>query len=130
MKVLYLIRGVSGSGKTTLAKKLVAADPENSKEFCADYFFEQGGSYKFDPTLLPAAHAWCRDAVAEALKAGILNVYVHNTFVRQWELDSYGALASIWGYAVVEITVSSTAFKNVHGVPAETIERQRKNFEF
>ena len=38
-------------------------------------------------------------------------------------------LAEKYGYKVVEIIIKSN-FKNIHGVPAEKVEKQRQRFEF
>lgn len=50
---LYLIRGASGSGKNTLAAKLGCPVVE------ADMFFQTDEGYKYDPSRIKQAHAWC-----------------------------------------------------------------------
>lgn len=53
---------------------------------------------------------------------------VSNTFVRKWEMQHYVDCAKHYGYTVVEIICRGN-FNNVHGVPAEIIDRMRNNFE-
>ena len=53
---------------------------------------------------------------------------VSNTFVRKWEMQHYVDCAKHYGYTVVEIICIGN-FNNVHGVPAEIIDRMRNNFE-
>jgi predicted kinase len=58
MKELFLLRGLPGSGKSTLAKSLGGMQIE------ADKYFMDGDEYKFDPSKLKEAHAWCQNAVS------------------------------------------------------------------
>lgn len=123
-KVLYLIRGVSGSGKSTLAniitKVNVSAD---------DYFTNKYGDYCFDQSKLKAAHEWCLHETEEYMKLDAIEVAVHNTFTRKWEMKPYYELAKKYGYEVVEIIVKSN-FKNEHNVPEAKLEAQKARFEY
>ena len=87
-KVLYLIRGVSGSGKTTLAniitKVNVSAD---------DYFTNKYGDYYYDQSKLKVAHEYCLHETEEYMKLDAIEVAVHNTFTRKWEMKPYYELA-------------------------------------
>ena len=59
MKTLILLRGLPGSGKSTLAKQLVNKDYAHKE---ADMFFvDSEGNYKFEPSKIKDAHAWCKD---------------------------------------------------------------------
>ena len=60
-KNLYLVRGVPGAGKSTFAKNL------GCTHFETDEFFMVDGEYKFDPSKLKEAHAWCLDQVELAM---------------------------------------------------------------
>lgn len=121
--VLYLIRGVSGSGKSYLAERLTKAN------YSADDFFMDDGEYKFDEFLLQEAHDYCQDEVRYAMENQCPTIAVHNTFTRRWEMKPYYDLAKEFGYNVIEIIVKSDCFENVHGVPEETIAKQRARFE-
>lgn len=129
MKVLYIIRGVSGSGKSTLAFKIANDNLLLSKCFEADQFFRKDGEYVFDASKLKEAHEWCRGNTEAAMKLGIPNVIVSNTFTQKWEYAPYLKLAEEYGYEVQEIIVRSN-FKNVHNVPDEIVKKQRARFEY
>lgn len=64
---LVLIRGLPGSGKTTMARALSRKGYDHHE---ADHYFERGGTYKFDPTELPEAHAQCLKRTRTASLAG------------------------------------------------------------
>lgn len=123
-KVLYLIRGVSGSGKSHLAWKITPC------EVSADnYFYDGSGKYKFISEKLSEAHKFCQNETEIYMLMGAYEIAVHNTFTRRWELEPYYKLAEKYGYKVVEIIIKSN-FKNIHGVPAEKVEKQQQRFEF
>lgn len=122
--VLYLIRGVSGSGKSYLAERLTKAN------YSADDYFMFDGEYIFDKSQIQEAHDYCYEEVVFAMEEKCPTIAVHNTFTERWELDPYYALARRYGYNVIEIIVKSDCFENVHGVPEETIAKQKARFEF
>ena len=122
MKTLILIRGLPGSGKSTLAKKLRYEHLE------ADMFFEQDGEYKFNPALLREAHQWCQERTKQAMRMNWAGIVVSNTFTQRWEMDPYLKLAREHGYTV-QIIECKGKFENVHGVPAEAIEKMRQRWE-
>lgn len=129
MKTLYLLRGIPGSGKTTLAMELVYHMCEEVVQFAADQYYEIMNT-SFDSRLLKKAHEWCQTSVEEAMKLGIENVLVHNTFVRQWEMDPYLEMAEEYGYKVVSLIVENRhGNKSIHNVPEQTIDKMRSNFE-
>jgi predicted kinase len=134
MRNIILIRGISGSGKSTLGDLLCAGTGAVSLA-ADDYFIDSDGEYKFNPSLLPQAHAHCQALTRQAMAAG-RSVVVHNTFVQRWEMQAYFDLAAVHDYRV---TVASTydggcsneelAARNEHGVPLAGIERMRDNWE-
>lgn len=127
MSVLTLVRGVPGSGKSTMALELLKRNG-NADHWEADMFFIDGsGLYSYDPRKVAKAHKWCLARTAESLKKG-RDVIVSNTFIRRWELDPYLKL-SIKYDADVVYTTCVGRFKNVHGVPDETVESMRDNME-
>lgn len=124
MSKLTLIRGLPGSGKSTLARKLMT---DGSRHYEADMYFEVNGEYLFDPRLLPKAHKWCQNKARAALNAG-LDVIVSNTFSQRWEMQPYIDMAGELG-ATVEILTAVGNYQNIHGVPAEAIQRMRSRWE-
>ena len=127
MKVLYIIRGISGSGKTSLANKLspfvYSAD---------DWFTDEDGNYDFLPEFLADAHADCFTNVECAMLDGIEEendvLAVANTFSQAWEAQPYFKLAKRYGYSSFVVECQNT-FKNVHGVPQETINAMENRWE-
>ena len=118
---LIIIRGIPGSGKSTLAKKLCAL--LNGEYYEADMFFEQSGSYIFDPTKLAEAHAWCFDRVKESLSSGKLTI-VANTFCQDAHMRPYMELTE--KHIIIQL---DTSYGSVHNVPDYAIERMREQLK-
>ena len=135
MKVLYIVRGLSGSGKSSLGEAI--ANPiwcsERESFFkdiysADDYFTDKQGNYNFDPNKLADAHADCFSKVEIAMTKDIIKVVVANTFSQSWEAEPYFKLAKKYDYSPFVVECQNT-FKNVHGVPQETIEAMRTRWE-
>jgi len=130
MKNLILVRGVSGSGKTTVANLF-----SNALVFSTDDYWELGGNgYQFDASKLGIAHKWNKNRVEESMKYfdgnnNNVNIVVHNTFTTEWEMKPYVAMAEKYGYRVHTIIVENRHnSQNVHGVPQETLDKQKNRF--
>lgn len=130
-KNLYLLRGIPGAGKSTLAKQFGDA------HFETDNYFMVDGEYKFDPTKLRDAHAWCLGEVELAM---ILNhttygldasdIVVSNTFTQEWEMEKYYKLAEAYGYRVFSIIVENRhGGVNQHNVPEDKLQAMKDRFE-
>jgi predicted kinase len=128
-KNLIILRGLPGSGKSTLAKMLVGDESYCHKE--ADmYFVDRDGNYKFDPSKIKDAHAWCKEEIEFAMEYEHSPVVVSNTFTQEWEMDSYYELASKYGYRVHSLIVENRhGGVNEHGVPTEKLEQMKNRFE-
>jgi energy-coupling factor transporter ATP-binding protein EcfA2 len=127
-KELFLLRGLPGSGKSTLAKSLSNALTGYVE---ADMFFMRDGEYKFDPNVLPLAHAWCQNKVRNWMgEYGLDEIIVSNTFTQEWELKPYYKLAEEHGYIVFSVIVENRhGGENEHGVPDDKLEQMKNRFE-
>jgi predicted kinase len=124
MKELFLLRGVPGAGKSTLAKSLGGMHIESDK------YFMDGDEYKFDPSKLKDAHAWCQNAVKVWTKNGVEKIVISNTFTQEWEMDYYFDLAKEHGYRVYSLIVENRhGNKDVHNVPEEKLLQMKQRFE-
>ena len=124
MKELFLLRGVPGAGKSTLAKSLGGMHIESDK------YFMDGDEYKFDPSKLKDAHAWCQNAVRVWAKNSVEKIVVSNTFTQEWEIDYYFELAKEHGYRVYSLIVENRhGNKDIHNVPEEKLVQMKNRFE-
>lgn len=124
MKKLVIIRGLPGSGKTTLAKSMCKEGPWC--HFEADMFFEKDGTYQYNRSLIGNAHFWCKNQAMKALQDG-KNVIISNTFTTRREITDY--LDFLKGeFDEIKIFTATGNYKNVHGVPDETIEKMKSRW--
>jgi predicted kinase len=133
---ITFVRGLPGSGKTMWAERIRSTETRKTVMVAADDFMlNENGQYAFNPDMLRHCHDLCTEDAHKALDAG-LHVIVHNTFTKKWEFNSY--LMSIDEFdaevAIVDIfdaglTDESLADRNSHGVPIETIERMRYEYQ-
>lgn len=122
MANLLIVRGLPGSGKSTFAKRV--AFTMNMTHVEADMFFvDKSGQYNFDPLKLKEAHEWCQNRTRTLLDSG-KDVIVSNTFVKKWEAEPYLKMTKN-----VSIIVMKSEYDNIHGVPAEVIERMKNSWE-
>ena len=127
MNELFIIRGLPGSGKSTFARKLAQRIPDAKVREADDYFTDSAGVYNFDHNKIREAHKLCQERVMNDLSRGITCI-VSNTFVKHWEMEYYKDLARKFNIPYTVIHVQGD-FDNVHNVPADVVERMRKNWE-
>lgn len=132
MKIAYIMRGIPGSGKSTVASEL--AGESGVIHSTDDFFYDDGGVYRFDPNLLGRNHARNQAAFRESLSLGISPVVCDNTNSQRWEFEPYVELAKEQGYIVAVVSLSHpdpdvAAARNVHGVSAEVIRRMINRWE-
>lgn len=108
-----------------MAKELAAVGYEHHE---ADQYFEQEGTYRFNPDLLDEAHDWCLAQTIDSLMRGA-DCVVANTFTRQLEMAPYMEAAICYG-ATLHILEARGNWPNSHGVPQETINRMRERWEY
>ena len=122
---LVLIRGLPGSGKSTIARTLHEAGFE---WFEADFYhLNADGDYCYNPANVQVAHKWCQNEARKALEAG-RRVVVSNTFTRRFEIEPYFEMAESLGIKP-NVLVATGKFENVHGVPADVVEKMRQRWE-
>ena len=130
-KNLLLVRGVSGSGKTTFIEEFIK---NVSLSIATDDFFYNDGVYLFNRDYLAEYHQRCIESVISEMESpsteGYCKIVVHNTFVKEWEMQPYFDLAEKYGYNVCTIIIENRHKSNsVHDVPKDTIKAQRDRFE-
>lgn len=131
---LILIRGLLGSGKSTFAKKIkegyfnVPIGDDYFEHFEDDMFFTNTkGEYKFDPSKLKDAHAWCFDKTRGHLLFKD-SVIVSNTFIKYWEMKPY--LEYAFNNSIeTHIYEMKSQYGSIHNVPTATMERMQRDFE-
>ena len=124
MKKLYIVRGVPGCGKTTFAEsicdKVVSAD---------DYHMTADGVYDWKPENMAAAHRYSQGKTRSIMETG-KDVAVANTSTTVKEMKPYYKMAEEFGYTVFSVIVENRhGGKDVHNVPAETLEKMKNRFD-
>jgi predicted kinase len=125
--MLYLIRGLPGSGKTTLSETLMNNNMIDVFFEADQYFYLNGhGVYRYDPSLIKDAHAWCQTCTFNALNSGS-RVAVSNTFVRRWEMEPYLEFCRE-AQIPLRICVCEGYWSSIHA-PHNVIESMRERWE-
>ena len=86
-------------------------------------YLEVNGQYQYDASRIRDAHNWCQNMARQALAAG-KRVVVSNTFTQLREMTPYIKMTK--NTQVIEATGK---WQNVHGVPAEMLERMAIRWE-
>ena len=134
MKKVIIMRGCSGSGKSTWAKKFKEEQDLEVVIVSADnYWFDAEGNYNFNPARLGEAHAYCYKTFVENLEQRVPIVIVDNTNTTLAEIAPYLTHAQYHGYKVEIVRCTcpyeTAAQRNVHGVPAKTVESMYKRMQ-
>lgn len=123
-KNCILVRGIVGSGKSSFAEFI------GGVVCCADDYFMVDGEYKFDGAKLKQAHESCKLKFEHAVLEGQPKIVVANTNTQEWEFAHYKSFAEKNGYRVFCVIVENRhGGTNVHGVPDNVIEQQKKRFQ-
>jgi predicted kinase len=126
---LILIRGLPGAGKTLLAT-LLSSNHGACSLSIDDYFTNEKGEYCFEFEKNHLAYKQCETRTIEALQQNLPLVVVHNTFVYEWEMEPYLAMAKAYAYQLLVLTVEKYHDKaNTHDVTREQIEKMAEKFK-
>lgn len=125
---LLLLRGLPGAGKSTLAQ--ILAQPATPVFSVDDYFTDVvTGAYLFRYEDNHLAYKSCEQKTEAAIIRQEPLVIVHNTFVYDWELAPYLALAARHQYQLFVVTVEHYHENgNVHAVSQEQIEKMAEKY--
>lgn len=127
-----IYRGITGAGKSHWANHWIRTGyqgPASSlRTLSADHFWVDSKTkeYRFDPTRIGEAHAWCFRCYLDALREAFYRcLVVDNTNLHAWELAPYVQAANAYGVAHQIVTVwcdpAVAVRRNVHGVPAKVV---------
>lgn len=121
-KQIIILRGTSNSGKSSFAELI--AEPK--KICCADFYFEKGGGYDFDPTKLGEAHQQCRDEFdVGCVSPFIKNIVIANTNAKPSDYQYYVDKAKEHDIKVTFVVLEKRHDGiNSHNVPDFAIQRQ------
>jgi predicted kinase len=127
-KKLIILRGLPGSGKSTWVDELIKV---KCVVCSADNFFcNESGTYKFDPSKIAQAHEKCKIKAFNAMAKGEQLIIIDNTNIQHWEYELYTFFAHHFDYEVSIKTIGSTSNvekikeyvkRNIHGVDIERI---------
>lgn len=127
VKMFILMRGHPGAGKSTKANQIRNAF-SSSIVHSTDFYWSQDGQYSFDWKKLEQAHKWTLAQVCCSMIEEIEVVVLDNTNIKKEHYQPYLDKAQKYGYDVFQV-VCSGSFNNVHGVPVQTVERMKVQFE-
>jgi len=98
---------------------------------CADdYFTDKDGVYNWYPGGIKDAHAESQKTCRDGMIYGAKRIIVANTNTTAKEMKPYVDMAKEFGYAVFSLVVENRhGGENVHGVPADTLDKMTKRFE-
>jgi predicted kinase len=129
---LILLRGIPGSGKSTLGEIIMKSKGGDIPDVLSadDFFVDERGFYKFDPTKLKEAHNSCLVKCADRMRQEISKIVVANTFTQEWEMEKYFEIAERYFYRVHCVIVENRhGNRNIHGVPEDKLEVMKDRFE-
>ena len=134
--MIYVMSGLPGSGKSTWAENARLGATGPVEVVSADKYFLRDGEYKFEPKLLPDAHAACLRAFTDLVSYSPndrMLVVVDNTNISNWERAPYMALGHAFGHdttlIIIETPIEVCLAKNIHGVSEDAIVGMKARFE-
>ena len=135
---LYLVRGLPGSGKSWKGDDLLNDGSVDEVVEADQFMYEEKDRemvYNWHTDKIRPAHNDCRLRTFAALENG-KNVAVCNTFVARWQMQPYIEFAEKNDIQLEVISLGDSGYddsgllkRNVHGVPLETIQTMRSQWE-
>lgn len=128
MKELILLRGLPGAGKSTLARIFAGEnDPVLSID---DYFTDSKGNYHFESDKNHLAYKQCEQMCTDEMKKGTSNIFVHNCFTLDWEMEPYLKMAAKYDYRVHVVTVENYHNSlNIHEISNEQLKKMAEKYK-
>lgn len=124
---MIIMQGTPGSGKSTVAKMLQQMNSNAIVVSADNYFTDEVGVYRFDPSRLSEAHESCRQSAREAAAAG-KTVVIDNCNATKLQVDDY--LKMLSGVPCVVFMKCDTAQaaiaiskRSIHNVPEHAVRR-------
>ena len=122
--LLVIMSGIPGSGKSTYVRENY---PDAVVCSADDYFTDSQGHYFFQGNKLNKAHLECKMNFVTAIGQSKPLIVVDNTNLNWRETGDYVETGLEAGYNVLVVRLlvepEVAASRNVHGVPAEAINR-------
>ena len=141
MAKVEILSGLPGSGKSHYAKKRIEALPVGAKSAVVsadDYFIGSDGEYRYDPSKIGDAHAWCMgEFLYEQAKYQWREpdlIIVDNTNTSPIEIAPYMLVAASFALSTKVVrfmTESEEDFqlclqRQTHGVPEKTMRKMQE----
>ncbi len=128
-KNLILLRGLPGAGKSAIAH-LLSEKGKHPIFSIDDYFTDSNGDYRFQFDKNHLAYSHCEQRTATAMQEDAEIIFVHNTFVYDWEMEPYFKLSAKHGYTLFVLTVEKHHTKeNIHEVSEEQLNKMVEKYK-
>lgn len=129
---MIIMRGLPGAGKSYTAQTIRNYADDHCEVISVsadDYFYNDRGDYRFDPSKLPQAHGECfRKAVswatATVLPTRSRLIVVDNTNISAWEVAPYMALAQAYAIPAYILTVDCGQEERMKRNAARPLDRR------
>lgn len=123
MRKLIILVGPAGGGKTTWA----ATHYPLARFVSANSYFERDGEYAWDARFLQTAHDHCWKEFQHEVDHCDTDIVVDNTNLTEREFRPYYEYGKANDMEPL-LVLCGGEFENVHGVPADTVAKQRAKY--
>jgi len=130
--LLIIMQGLPGSGKSTLAKNLknLVYCGLHCEIFSTDELHMEGDKYVFKVDKVKEYHKLNQEKAREFMKNNprYAVCIIDNTNITCFQAKPYVLLGVEFGWDIQFIRCTSN-WKNIHGVPQDTLDRMRESME-